>query len=97
MGTEHGAGGGYVLAGELAAADGDHRVAFPRYEQEMRAYVTRNQRRPPGGTSGFAPRTKQGIRLRNGYMRLMMRLPVKHLMMGGIQRSASSIALKDYR
>ncbi|MGO4428104.1 FAD-dependent monooxygenase, partial [Streptomyces sp. MCAF7] len=28
--------GAYVLAGELAAAHGDHRVAFARYEEEMR-------------------------------------------------------------
>ncbi|MEU6718394.1 FAD-dependent monooxygenase [Nonomuraea sp. NPDC046802] len=31
--------GAYVLAGELAAAGGDHTVAFASYEREMTAYV----------------------------------------------------------
>jgi hypothetical protein len=30
-----------VLAGELAAADGDHRVAFARYEALLPPYVAR--------------------------------------------------------
>lgn len=35
--------GAYVLAGELAAADGDHRSAFARYEQRMRPFAEVNQ------------------------------------------------------
>lgn len=35
--------GTYVLAGELAAAGGDHVVAFTRYESALRGYVTDNQ------------------------------------------------------
>lgn len=35
--------GAYVLAGELAKAGGDHRVALPRYEERMRPFVTLNQ------------------------------------------------------
>lgn len=31
--------GAYVLAGELAEAGGDHRVAFARYEEEIRDYA----------------------------------------------------------
>ncbi|WP_433432869.1 FAD-dependent monooxygenase [Nonomuraea sp. CA-141351] len=31
--------GAYVLAGELAAASGDHTAAFPAYEREMAGYV----------------------------------------------------------
>lgn len=33
----------YVLAGELHAADGDHRTAFPAYEQRLRGHVAANQ------------------------------------------------------
>jgi len=33
--------GAYVLADELAAAEGEHHLAFARYEQVMRPYVTR--------------------------------------------------------
>ncbi|WP_106402871.1 FAD-dependent monooxygenase [Actinocorallia populi] len=35
--------GGYVLAGELKAADGDHVTAFTAYEKELRDYVHANQ------------------------------------------------------
>jgi hypothetical protein len=62
----------------------------------MRAYVAANRKRPPGGTSGFAPRTRQGIWLRNQFMRALPHLPGKGRLMGDIQRSASSIRLKDY-
>ncbi|GAA0945097.1 FAD-dependent monooxygenase [Actinocorallia libanotica] len=35
--------GGYVLAGELKAAGGDHTAAFAAYEKELRDYVRANQ------------------------------------------------------
>ncbi|ROS41642.1 2-polyprenyl-6-methoxyphenol hydroxylase-like FAD-dependent oxidoreductase [Amycolatopsis thermoflava] len=35
--------GAYVLAGELAAAGGDHRAAFAAYEKELRDYARANQ------------------------------------------------------
>ncbi|GAA4637493.1 FAD-binding protein [Actinoallomurus vinaceus] len=35
--------GAYVLAGELAAVDGDHRAAFAAYEGELRDFVEKNQ------------------------------------------------------
>ncbi|MCP2258898.1 2-polyprenyl-6-methoxyphenol hydroxylase [Streptoalloteichus tenebrarius] len=35
--------GAYTLAEELRAAEGDHRVAFARYEERMRPYVALNQ------------------------------------------------------
>ncbi|WFB09388.1 FAD-dependent monooxygenase [Streptomyces sp. LX-29] len=35
--------GAYVLAGELAAAGGDHRAAFLGYERALREYVTASQ------------------------------------------------------
>src|SRR5439155_18329729 len=35
--------GAYVLAGELAAASGNYRTAFDRYEKEMRPLNTLNQ------------------------------------------------------
>jgi 2-polyprenyl-6-methoxyphenol hydroxylase-like FAD-dependent oxidoreductase len=35
--------GAYVLAGELAAADGDHRTAFAAYDRLMRPFVAANQ------------------------------------------------------
>jgi len=45
--------GAYVLAGELAAAGGDHRTAFARYQAEIRDYVraARSSRATPGRSS----------------------------------------------
>jgi 2-polyprenyl-6-methoxyphenol hydroxylase-like FAD-dependent oxidoreductase len=55
----------YVLAGELAAAHGDHRVAFPLYEQRIGKFARGTQK--GGDTTGrfLAPRTARGIALRN--------------------------------
>jgi 2-polyprenyl-6-methoxyphenol hydroxylase-like FAD-dependent oxidoreductase len=55
LGTSLALVGSYVLAGELAAAGGDHAVGFKRYEEVMRPYVTKAQELPPGGAKGFAP------------------------------------------
>jgi 2-polyprenyl-6-methoxyphenol hydroxylase-like FAD-dependent oxidoreductase len=35
--------GAYVLAGELAAAGGDHQAAFAEYDRVMRPFITVNQ------------------------------------------------------
>jgi 2-polyprenyl-6-methoxyphenol hydroxylase-like FAD-dependent oxidoreductase len=55
----------YTLAGELAAAAGDHTVAFPRYEARIGDFARRAQK--GGDTAGrfLAPRTARGIRIRN--------------------------------
>lgn len=80
MGTGTGLVAAYTLAGELAAAGGDHTVAFPRYEARIGAFARRAQR--GGDTAGrfLAPRTARGIRTRNWlhnrewFMRLMLRI-----------------------
>ncbi|MFI0356298.1 FAD-dependent monooxygenase [Actinomadura sp. 9N407] len=43
QGTSMAMVGGYVLAGELKAAGGDHVAAFDAYERELRGYVHANQ------------------------------------------------------
>lgn len=55
--------GGYVLAGELAAAAGDHRVAFDRYTSIMYRYAKIARR----GNAGpfLAPASRLKIRLRD--------------------------------
>ncbi|HVV21859.1 MAG TPA: FAD-dependent monooxygenase [Pseudonocardiaceae bacterium] len=95
MGTSMALVGAYVLAGELAVA-GDHREAFAAYENEMRAYVTAGQKRPPGGVNGFLPRTSRAIRMRALVMRMLPHLPGKKIIMGGIDKTATMITLKDY-
>ncbi|MEO6085882.1 MAG: FAD-dependent monooxygenase [Umezawaea sp.] len=96
MGTSMALIGAYVLAGELATANGDHQAAFAQYDKEMRAYVTANMKHPPGGANGFAPRTRRGIWMRNQFMRVLPHLPGSGKMLGGIQKAANSITLKPY-
>ncbi|WP_132115345.1 FAD-dependent monooxygenase [Actinocrispum wychmicini] len=84
--------GAYVLAGELAAAHGDHRVGFQQYDDAFRTY-TKVHRKASAGPF-LAPRTKFGMWARNllfqtGWMlRMMLRMTDKF---------ATSIDLKDYR
>ncbi|MEV4836338.1 FAD-dependent monooxygenase [Nonomuraea sp. NPDC049486] len=55
--------GAYTLAGELAAAGGDHRAAFAEYEEVMRPYAKAAMK----GNAGpfLAPPTRARIALRN--------------------------------
>ncbi|WHT15672.1 FAD-dependent monooxygenase [Crossiella sp. CA-258035] len=55
----------HVLAGELHAADGDHRVAFRRYEEIIREYATGCQKTSENAGPFLSPRTAFGIRRRN--------------------------------
>ncbi|HEX5407542.1 MAG TPA: FAD-dependent monooxygenase [Pseudonocardiaceae bacterium] len=96
MGTSMALVGAYVLAGELAAANGDHTVAFDAYQREMTDYVAAGQQRPPGGVNGFLPATRRGIWARNLVMRALPHLPGKGKIMGGIDKASSAITLRDY-
>jgi len=95
LGTSLALVGAYVLAGELAAAGGDHAAAFAAYEREMRDYVAQCQQLPPGGVKGFLPRGAAGIRMRNVSMHMMTRWPLRKLVAKVFQK-ADAITLKDY-
>jgi len=95
LGTSLALVGAYVLAGELATAEGDHHVAFARYEQVMRPYVGRGQQLPPGGIKGYAPDSVIAIGLRNASMRWMSRWPMRKLLAGQFAKAAD-IELPDY-
>ncbi|MBZ4324458.1 FAD-dependent monooxygenase [Streptomyces huiliensis] len=95
LGTSLALVGAYVLAGELAAAGGDHRVAFPRYDRVMRPYVDRAQELPPGGAAGFAPASALGIRLRNLSIRQVNRRPMRNLLAAQFAK-AGDIDLPSY-
>lgn len=58
--------GAYVIAGELALADGDHTVAFARYDEIMTRYakIAGNSNVGPF----LAPKTALGIRMRNWFL-----------------------------
>jgi 2-polyprenyl-6-methoxyphenol hydroxylase-like FAD-dependent oxidoreductase len=95
MGTSMALVGSYVLAGELAAANGNHTLAFANYEKRMREFVETNQKRPPGSDSGFTPNSRGAIWMRNNIVRIMTKLPGKALM-GGMQENANAIELSGY-
>ncbi|MET8681258.1 FAD-dependent oxidoreductase [Streptomyces sp. NPDC004647] len=95
LGTSLALVGAYVLAGELASADGDHRTAFPNYERVMRPYVGQAQQLPPGGASGYAPSSALAIRLREFSMRSMNRWPMRKLLAAQFAK-AGDISLPDY-
>ena len=83
--------GAYVLAGELAQAQGEHRTAFQVYENNIRGYAAVSQKVNAGRL--LAPRTRLGIRLRN---LLFSSLSVIGPLMKIIDKPASNITLADY-
>jgi 2-polyprenyl-6-methoxyphenol hydroxylase-like FAD-dependent oxidoreductase len=97
VGTSLALVGAYVLAGELAAAGGDHRAAFASYEAELRDFVARGQRLAKGNAIGLIPRSRPQIWMRNQFIRMLPHMPWRGLVAGGVQKAANAITLKDYR
>jgi len=54
----------YVLAGELAKADGQHDIAFNNYEWILRGFIESKQRAASRFASAFAPKTRLGVFVR---------------------------------
>jgi 2-polyprenyl-6-methoxyphenol hydroxylase-like FAD-dependent oxidoreductase len=96
VGTSLALVGAYVLAGELAAAGGDHRTAFASYERELRDYVGKGHKLAKGNAAGLVPRTRSQIWLRNQFIRVLPYMPWKGVVAGGVQKAAHAIALRDY-
>ncbi|MFC4330295.1 FAD-dependent monooxygenase [Streptomyces andamanensis] len=71
MGTGVAVVGAYVLAGELALAGGDHRVAFPAYERRIEGFAKGCQRTSANAGPFFAPPTERRIRSRDRMYRLL--------------------------
>ena len=86
----------YVLAGELAAADGDYRAAFARYEQRLRPYVAKGQKQARGGRDFLAPATARKISQRDRAFRMLSRLPARGLIRYASSRTATAIKLPGY-
>jgi 2-polyprenyl-6-methoxyphenol hydroxylase-like FAD-dependent oxidoreductase len=94
MGTGSAIVAAYALAGELASAQGDHTVAYPRYEHLLRDFARRCQK--GGDTTGkfLAPRSAWGVRLRNG---LLSRRFFMNMMLKMAEDRTNNIELPDYR
>ncbi len=88
--------GAYVLAGELKAAAGDYRLAFARYEEEMREYVRLNQKSGASGGKQFIPSTRAMIWFTNQNIRLFPYMPWKNAILKAIRRPYDAITLKNY-
>ncbi|WP_245713380.1 FAD-dependent monooxygenase [Nocardia rhamnosiphila] len=88
--------GAYSLAGELATAAGDHTIAFPAYEQQLRPMVDACQKFAEGTGAWYAPAGKVMIGFRNLNVRLLPYLPWRGLIGGAPQKVARTIAAKDY-
>ncbi|MEU6273991.1 FAD-dependent monooxygenase [Streptomyces populi] len=92
MGTGTAVVAAYVLAGELARARGDHRVAFPRYESRLRTYAEGCQAGGDRTGKFLAPGTATGMRIRNALLS-------RPLFLNGMLRlgeKVSTVALPDY-
>ncbi|WP_431929050.1 FAD-dependent monooxygenase [Nonomuraea jabiensis] len=92
--------GAYVLAGELKAAGGDHRVAFARYQEEMRGYVDVNLDLGESNAKQMVAGSSRQIRMQTTMMRMVSHLPWKDLALRPILKplsaAANAITLKDY-
>jgi 2-polyprenyl-6-methoxyphenol hydroxylase-like FAD-dependent oxidoreductase len=97
IGTSLALVGAYILAGELAAADGDHHRAYATYEELMREFVSRAHEFARGaGDGGLMPDSRAKLWMRNQSVRMLPHLP-KSLVSRGMERVANTVDLKDYQ
>lgn len=85
----------YVLAGELARANGRYDEAFGSYEARLRDFVGAKQRGAERFAAAFAPRTPWGLWFRNQIVRMLAFPPVARLAVG--RDLADRLSLPDYR
>ncbi|RYJ23244.1 FAD-dependent monooxygenase [Streptomyces sp. L-9-10] len=88
--------GAYVLAGELARAEGNVVAGLRAYEERLRPWITRVQRFGQGNGKTMTPRTSAGIAFRRGVVALQERLPLGDLLLRDQIRLSNGFALPDY-
>ena len=97
QGTSIAIAGAYVLAGELADAQGDYKVAFSRYEKLMRPFVNENQ-----ALAKMSARIMKGSSYSVWLYRLAAIMPAKvlhyfkNLGLKRITKAANALTLKEY-
>ncbi len=96
MGTGMAIVGAYILAGELAEADGDYSVAFKKYEAMMRDFVKRCQGIADGGTNWFVPRTRFRLWTSTQMWKILPYTPWNNMMIEVPLKIGNSIDLKNY-
>ncbi|WP_166354934.1 FAD-dependent monooxygenase [Phytoactinopolyspora limicola] len=93
MGTGSAIVGAYILAGELADADGDHQRAFSRYEERIRPYATRGQDGGRRAGEFLAPSSPIRLAMRN---RMLSTRLARWLLMKASAAISDNITLDDY-
>ena len=88
--------GAYVLAGELARADGDIPAGMRAYEDRLRPWIERIQRFGAGNGKSMTPKTALGIEFRRRVVQLQEHLPLSSLMLGDQIRMSNGFTLPDY-
>jgi 2-polyprenyl-6-methoxyphenol hydroxylase-like FAD-dependent oxidoreductase len=92
--------GAYVLAGELAKADGSHGTAFAAYEQRMRPFVAVNQKLGPDNIKRMVLGSKGQVRMSMVMLGLMAKMPGRERILAKVMeplhRAATAIDLPDY-
>lgn len=97
--------GAYVLAGELAAANGDHTIAFKNYEKQMRYFIDMNQKLGVIVLKDMVSKSKTQLWFQTTMLRLLLKLPRKEKifrsflkeMQQAVDEAANAIELKDYK
>ncbi|GAA3793308.1 FAD-dependent monooxygenase [Sphaerisporangium flaviroseum] len=92
--------GAYVLAGELAAAGGDHEAGFDGYERELRHFAEQNQNLGPQNIKHMVLGGKWLIWFQMKMLRIMPYMPGKDRVitkiLEPIHKAATAITLKSY-
>jgi len=95
MGTSMAVTGAYILAGELKESDGDYSIAFARYEEKMRPFVTAAQKMAEGA-EWFVPTTRFKLWMSRQIWKILPHTPWKNMMIEMPMKVATSIKIKDY-
>ncbi|MEU3840652.1 FAD-dependent monooxygenase [Streptomyces sp. NPDC028635] len=96
MGTGVAVVGAYVLAGELALAGGDVRVALAEYEARIRDFARGCQKISGNAGPFFAPATERRIRSRDRMYRLLSSRLLAGFFKRLTEKAATAIDLREY-
>ncbi len=88
--------GAQVLAGELAAAGGDHVTAFAKYEQRLRKPAAVGVKNGKGSGNFLAPRTAAKIRSRNRAYRMLGTRLFGGIFLWMTDRAANALEYREY-
>lgn len=88
--------GAYILAGELARAEGDVAAGLRAYDDRLRPWISEIQRSAPDNGKTMTPNTALGIEFRRRMVQLQEHQPVKSLVRRSRIQLSSAFTLPDY-